>query len=207
MECNLHCKYCFGEVFKDVDADFPDFEIDYCLLKKTNCDIGSLNRFCRQDPGCVLTFYGGKPLLCIKEIKQIMDRVKAKHFLIQTNGLLLDSSEPKYVNRFHTVLVSIDGDEALTDFYRGKGTLEKVINNLKLTRQNGCKGKLIARVTVMEKTEIYKQGRWLLNNDEFPFSSVHWQLNAGFWNDFARAILKKWIEESYNLRIRKLVKF
>ena len=207
MECNLHCKYCFGEVFKDVDADFLDFEIDYCLPKKTNCDIGSLNRFCRQDPSCVLTLYGGELLLCIKEIKQIMDSVKAKHFLIQTNGLLLDSSEPKYVNRFHTVLVSIDGDEALTDFYRGKGTFRKVINNLKLTRRNGFKGELIARVTVMEKTDIYKQVTWLLNNDEFPFSSVHWQLNAGFWNDSRRRDFKEWVEENYNPRIRKLVKF
>ena len=69
MECNLHCKYCFGEALKDVDADFPDFEIDYFLPKKTNCNIGSLDRFCRQDSNCVLTFYGGEPLLYIDEIK------------------------------------------------------------------------------------------------------------------------------------------
>jgi len=69
MECNLHCEYCFGEALKDVDADFPDFEIDYCLPKKTNCNIGSLDRFCRQDSNCVLTFYGGEPLLYIDEIK------------------------------------------------------------------------------------------------------------------------------------------
>ncbi len=128
--------------------------------------------------------------------------------MMQTNGLLLDRLEPSYVNRFHTILVSIDGDEALTDFYRGAGTFRKVVDNLKLIKKNGFSGELIARMTVMENTEIYEQVRWLLQNDEFSFSSVHWQLNAGFWkNDFARRDFKRWSEESYNPGIRGLVKF
>jgi putative peptide-modifying radical SAM enzyme len=191
-----------------METDFADFEVDYALPKKINYDVDLLDKFCRQDPECVLTFYGGEPLLCINEIKQIMDNVKAKCFMIQTNGLFLDSLEPEYVNRFHTILVSIDGDEALTDFYRGKGTFRKVINNLKLIKRNGFEGELIARMTVMEQTDIYKQVTWLVNNEEFPFSSVHWQLNAGFWrNDFARRNFKKWSQESYNSGIRELVKF
>lgn len=206
-KCNLQCAYCFGEALKDADADFPNFEIDYCLPKRISYDIGLLNRFCRQDPDCVLTFYGGEPLLCIDEIKKIMDHVKAKHFLIQTNGLLLNRLEPRYVNRLHTIFISIDGDDALTDFYRGKGTFRKILNNLKLARWNGFKGELIARMTVMEQTNIYKQVTWLLNNDEFPFSSVHWQLNAGFWNDFTRRCFEEWSEKNYNPGIRKLVKF
>jgi putative peptide-modifying radical SAM enzyme len=207
-ECNLQCRYCFGEALEDVNADFSDFDVDYSLPKKINYEVDLLDRFCRRDPDCVLTFYGGEPLLCIDEIKQIMNNVKAKHFLIQTNGLFLDRLEPEYINRFHTILVSIDGDEALTDFYRGKGTFRKVVNNLKLIRRNGFKGELIARMTVMEQTNIYKQVTWLLNNSEFSFSSVHWQLNAGFWgNDFARRDFKKWSGESYNPEIQELVKF
>jgi putative peptide-modifying radical SAM enzyme len=191
-----------------VNADFPCFEVDYSLPKKIGYDVKLLDRFCRQDPDCVLIFYGGEPLLCVDEIKRIMDNVKAKHFIIQTNGLLLNRLEPEYVNRFHTILISIDGDEALTDFYRGKGTFRQVINNLKLIRWNGFGGELIARMTVMEQTDIYKQVRWLVDNEEFPFYSVHWQLNAGFWgNDFARRDFKKWSEENYNSGIRELVKF
>ncbi len=49
-----------------------------------------------------------------------------------------------------------------------------------LVRWIGFVGELIARMTVMEQTDNYKQVKWLLNNDEFSFSSVHWQLNAGF---------------------------
>ncbi len=207
-ECNLQCRYCFGEASEDVDSDFSGFQVDYSLPKKIDYDVGLLDRFCRRDPDCFLTFYGGEPLLCVDEIKLIMDNVKAKHFLIQTNGLLLDCLEPKYVNRFHTILVSIDGDETLTDFYRGKGIFKKVVDNLRLIRQNGFKGELIARMTAMEQTDIYKQVTWLLNNNKFSFSSVHWQLNASFWaNDFGRRDFKRWSRESYNPGIRKLVKF
>jgi putative peptide-modifying radical SAM enzyme len=193
---------------EDVNADFSDFDVDYSLPKKMSYDIGLLKRFCDQDPDCTLTFYGGEPLLCIDEIKRIMDHVRAKHFLIQTNGMLLDRLEPEYVNCFHTILVSIDGNEALTDLYRGKGTFRKVVDNLKLIKQNVFRGELIARMTIMEQTDIYKQVIWLVNNSEFSFSSVHWQLNAGFWgNDFGRRDFKRWSEESYNPGIRELVKF
>jgi len=207
-ECNLQCRYCFGEALEDFDTDFLGFKVDYSLPKKVNYNFGLLDQFCERDSDCALTFYGGEPLLCMEEIKQVMDNARAKRFLIQTNGLLLDLLETKYVNRFHTILVSTDGDETLTDFYRGKGTFRKVINNLKLIKQNGFKSELIARMTVMEQTDIYKQVKWLLNNEEFSFSSVHWQLNAGFWkNDFARRNFRRWSEESYNPGIRKLAEF
>ena len=147
-------------------------------------------------------------MLCTDKIKQIMDAVKPKHFMIQTNGLLLDKLEPKYLNRFHTILVSVDGEEALTDYYRGNGTFRKVINNLKQSTRNGFRGELIARMTVMEQTDIYKQVRWLLENGEFSFSSVHWQLNAGFWgNDYARRNFEEWTKTSYIPGVKKLAGF
>jgi putative peptide-modifying radical SAM enzyme len=207
-ECNLQCRYCFGEAVEDVGADFSGFEVDYSLPKRIGYDVGLLREFCGRDSECVLTFYGGEPLLCVDDIKRIMDSVKAKHFMVQTNGLLLDRLGSSYVNRFHTILVSVDGEEDLTDFYRGKGTFRRVIDNLRFIRRNGFEGELIARMTVMEQTDIYRQVVWLLDNEEFPFSSVHWQLNAGFWgNDFARRDFRRWSEESYNPGIRRLVKF
>jgi uncharacterized protein len=207
-ECNLQCRYCFGESFEDFDEDFTDFDVDYDLPRKVNYDLKLLSAFCSKDPDCVLTFYGGEPLVCIDEIKQIMDSAKPRHFMIQTNGLLLDKLEPEYVNRFHTILVSIDGDEALTDYYRGVGTFRKVMDNLKLIVKNGYRGELIARMTVMEQTDIYEQVKWLVDNNEFSFSSVHWQLNAGFWaNDYARRNFKSWSENSYIPGVERLARF
>jgi uncharacterized protein len=208
-DCNLQCKYCFGESLDDFDEDFGDnIEVDYDLPRKMSYSVDILAAFCRKDPECVLTFYGGEPLLRIDKLKQIMDKVSPKHYMIQTNGLQLDKLESKYVNRFHTILVSIDGEEALTDYYRGAGTFRNVIDNLKLIKQNGFQGELIARVTVMEQTDIYKQIRWLLNNDEFSFSSVHWQLNAGFWgNDYQRRNFEEWSQASYIPGVKKLAEF
>jgi putative peptide-modifying radical SAM enzyme len=191
-----------------MDEDFSDLEVDYSLPSRLTYDVHLLDSFCRKDPDCILTFYGGEPLLCVDEIKRIMNDVNVKHFMIQTNGLLLDRLPDEYVNRFHTILVSVDGDEALTDFYRGKGTFKKVVSNLKLIRRNGFNGELIARMTVMEQTDIYRQVAWLVDNEDFSFSSIHWQLNAGFWgNDFSRRDFKRWSEESYNPGIRKLAQF
>jgi len=137
-----------------------------------------------------------------------MDQISPKHYMIQTNGLLLNHLEPKYVNLFHTILVSLDGEEALTDHYRGAGTYRKVIENLKLIKQNGLKGELIARMTIMEQTDIEKQVRYLLNNPDFSFTSIHWQLNAGFWgNDFQRRNFEEWTKRSYIPGVEALMKF
>jgi len=198
-DCNLQCKYCFGESLDDFDEEFgDDIQIDYNLPRKANYSVEMLDQFVRKDPDCVLTFYGGEPLMYMEKLRQIMDGVTPKLYMMQTNGLLLDRLEPEYVNRFHTLLVSLDGEEALTDYYRGKGTFRKVIENLKLIRINGFKGELIARMTIMEQTDIEKQVKWLLHNDEFSFTSIHWQLNAGFWgNDFKRRNFEEWTKNSY----------
>ena len=208
-DCNLQCKYCFGESLEDFDYNFGDeIDVDYNLPRNINYNVELLNNFCGKDSDCVLTFYGGEPLLQADKLREIMNKVKPKHFMIQTNGLLLDKIEPKYVNRFHTILVSIDGEEKLTDYYRGKGTFQKVMDNLKLIKKNGFEGELIARMTVMEQTDIEKQVKWLLNNEKFFFTSIHWQLNAGFWgNDFQRRKFEQWTKTSYIPGLKRLAQF
>jgi radical SAM protein with 4Fe4S-binding SPASM domain len=63
-------------------------------------------------------------------------------------------------------------------------------------------------MTVMEKTDIYKQITWLVDNDEFSFSSVHWQLNAGFWtNDYAKRDFKRWSKQSYIPGVERLARW
>ncbi len=207
--CDLQCRYCFGEAEDDMDEDFNGIDVDYSLPSQITYDVDDLKRFCAKDEDCVVTFYGGEPLLCVDKMKEIMDLVPARAFMIQTNGLHLDGLESDYVNRFHTILVSLDGDEALTDYYRGSGTFRRVLDNLKLIRRNGFAGELIARMTVAEQTDIYRQVRWLVDNREFRFSSVHWQLNAGFWgNDYGRRKdFVRWLREDYDVGVRRLADF
>ena len=206
--CDLQCRYCYGKSIEDMDSDFGDFEVDYNVPSKINYKIDVLEKFIEKDPKPVLIFYGGEPMLCVNKIKQIMDNVKAHQFNIQTNGLNLNKLDSEYVNRLTTIFVSIDGTEKLTDYYRGKGVYKKVIENINVIKNNGFEGEIVARMTLMEKTDIYENVRWLLNNPDYSFRSIHWQIDGGFWkNDFNRRNFAEWTENNYNPQLGKLVKF
>ena len=64
------------------NVDFSELDVDYSLPQKASYTWRQLSDFCNKDPDCVLTFYGGEPLVCIEEIRQVMDVVKPKHFMI-----------------------------------------------------------------------------------------------------------------------------
>jgi len=205
-ECNLRCSYCHGEVMNDFTNEL-NTPVEFNLPTEISYPVEDLSKFCEKDPESSLIFYGGEPLLRLEKMYEIMNMVPAKRFLIQTNGTYLHRVDPRYLRKLHTIAVSIDGREETTNSFRGEGTFRKVIENLKLARSRGFNGEIIARMTVMEPVDIYEEVTWLLNNEEFSFPAVHWQLNAGFWNDYERRNFKRWVKESYNPGIRKLVKF
>ncbi len=93
----------------------------------------------------------------------------------------------EYLAALHTISLSIDGDRETTDYYRGEGVYDRITANARKARKNGFDGEIIARMTVTEDTDIYRQVTYLLDNLDFPFDSVHWQANALFWrNDRSR---------------------
>lgn len=193
--CNKKCLYCGKSKPK---SPLP-YDITY--------SVEDLKKFIDKDNDPVITFYGGEPLLAMDLMKEIMDKIKAKEFMIQTNGTLLDKIDKKYLKLFSTILLSIDGDKEITDFYRGKGTYDVALKNARLIRENGFNGNLVARMTVSEKTDIYKQVMHILNLDDLKFDTIHWQLNMMFcdlkdWKD-----IKGWIKKSYNPGIDKLIDF
>jgi putative peptide-modifying radical SAM enzyme len=113
--------------------------------------------------------------------------------------------ETEIVNRFATILVSVDGREEITDTARGAGVYRRVINNVRKIKENGYDGEIIARMTVTEHTEITDDVRWLSKNPDNAFSSIHWQLDANFAGDFTKRRFAEWVSESYNPGIRMLV--
>ncbi|MEM2874449.1 MAG: TIGR04084 family radical SAM/SPASM domain-containing protein [Candidatus Hadarchaeales archaeon] len=203
--CNLQCRYCEGESYEDISMPLQD--CDYSLPERPAYALEELRRFLDRDPNPVVIFYGGEPLLALDLMYWIMESIPKAAFIVQTNGTLLNEVDARYLQRLHTIAVSIDGNEAQTDLNRGRGTFRRVIDNLKRVLELGFNGELIARMTVMEPLDIYAQVRWLIENDEFPFTSVHWQLNAGFWNDCSRRDFRRWALEVYNPGVRKLVRY
>ncbi|MFX0183619.1 MAG: radical SAM protein [Candidatus Hodarchaeota archaeon] len=104
--CNLACTYC-GEVENPIHSQ--PAEINYSLSQ--------LELFLKDDPKPIIAFYGGEPLLRISTLKKIMNKLKNAVFLLQTNGYYLHRIPDHYLNRFKVILISIDGDEDITDLY------------------------------------------------------------------------------------------
>jgi putative peptide-modifying radical SAM enzyme len=208
-DCNLCCSYCRAKAFEEQggikDPSAPHIEIDLDLPSELGFNLGYLYNFLKKDPGAALTFYGGEPLLRRDLITRIVREAPVRRFMIQTNGILLDMLPPDIINRFSTILVSIDGCEDLTDAHRGRGIYRRVIKNARKIRSNGYTGELIARMTVTEMTDIVDAVHWLADNPDHSFSSVHWQLDANFAGDFSRRGFASWANEDYNPGIRKLV--
>ena len=191
-ECNLNCNYCGG------GSDTPPKEIRY--------SIADLKSFLSQDSNPVIEFYGGEPLLRIETMKNIMDAIPAR-FVIQTNGLLLDKIELHYLSKFHSILVSIDGTEEITDKNRGKGVYDRIMHNIRHIKRRGFCGDLVARMTVAQGTDIYENVTHIL--DALVFDHVHWQLDFEmFWEAWENTEpgLSEWID-SYNSGISSLVKW
>jgi putative peptide-modifying radical SAM enzyme len=206
-ECNLCCSYCRAKAFLDLPKSEGerDMVIDEDLPVDVTYDTEELYQFLKQDPSPTITFYGGEPLLRADLIERIVREAPVNRFMIQTNGTLLDRLPPETLNRFATILVSLDGREQLTDAHRGEGVYCKVMENVRKVRSRGYEGELIARMTVTEKTDIVDAVSYLADNPDWSFTSIHWQIDANFAGDFSQRRFSAWAEGSYNPGIRMLV--
>lgn len=201
--CNLKCSYCGGS--------FPESLVPW----KERFSLEDLESF--VEPGSTIAFYGGEPLLNPDLIKRVMDRIEAR-YIIQTNGLLVDRLDPDYWSRMDTVLLSIDGREEITDFYRGNGVYRAVLRAADFIRRSGFSGDLIARMTVSEATEIYRDVVHLISLG--LFDHVHWQLDVIWsdrWRDFRgwsdgyvkglERLMELWMAELREGRVLGIVPF
>ncbi|MEM2941830.1 MAG: TIGR04084 family radical SAM/SPASM domain-containing protein [Candidatus Bathyarchaeia archaeon] len=204
--CNLQCSYCYGKSCQDFGSDFGGLEIDYSVPTSISYELSDLTRFIEKDPHATIIFYGGEPLLEHRKITELMDRTTADRYILQTNGLLLDRLGSEYTKRLDTVLISIDGSEQTTDRNRGEGVYRTIVRNLKALQGSGFEGEIIARMTVPAGTEIDREVDWLISNRDYPFKSIHWQLDAMFWqSDFDSDQFRSWSVEVYDRGVDRLV--
>jgi len=187
-KCQLNCRYCGG----NIDESVMPPEISY--------DIGELLDFINSLKRVSIAFYGGEPLLRMDLIKKIMNEVDAEHFILQTNGLMLSKLEREYIQKFSTILVSIDGRKSVTEHYRGK-IYDRVLEEVKRIKEY-YKNELIARMVASLKTDIYEDVVHLLNLG--LFTHVHWQIDA-VWNPYPSEF-PNWLKR-YKRGITKLTDF
>jgi uncharacterized protein len=205
--CNLCCSYCRAKAFQEMEESEGEraLVIDEELPVDLNFNLPVLYDFLKKDPSPTLTFYGGEPLLRADLIERIVREAPVRRFMMQTNGILLDRLPQEIVNRFVTILVSLDGTRELTDANRGTGVYDRVMENIRKIRAHGYTGELIARMTVTERTDILEAVHHLASNPDYSFSSIHWQVDANFAGDFSLRTFQKWARDNYNPGIRTLV--
>lgn len=202
-ECNLQCRYCYGQAFEDCGNQQDESKYDD-MPSEISYGLDDLTEFLKKAPDATITFYGGEPTLRPELIRSIMDRFPGRRFMMQTNGMLLKGVGIDHLKRFHTILISVDGKPELTDGNRGTGVFQTVKKNIEWLRKEGFRGELIARMTVMEGNDIFDSVTWLL--DCGLFDSVHWQLNANFWDDLGRRDFKAW-SRGYDRQVKKLAEW
>jgi len=204
--CNSNCKYCYEKSIKEFENGLDKkFNFDFTAPNISDIPIKNLKEFLKKDPHAVLIFYGGEPLLQIEKIKGIIDNINVP-FRMQTNGKLLDKLPIEYLKKIDKILISLDGDEQRTDYNRGEGTYNLILENIKKIKQRGYTGELIARMVVSQDfPNVYEQTKFLI--EKANFSSIHWQLDAGFYKfDFDEKKFSKFVKE-YNKSISKLIKY
>ncbi|MEM4576993.1 MAG: TIGR04084 family radical SAM/SPASM domain-containing protein [Candidatus Nezhaarchaeales archaeon] len=188
-KCNLKCDYCGGS--------FPESLVPSTI----KYGVIDLNNFLSCVENVTIAFYGGEPLINSSWIMKVMNRVEAKHYVIQTNGLLIDKLPMDYWLRMSAVLLSIDGVEETTDAHRGKGVYKAIIEAAKKLRSMCYEGDIIARMTLTESSDVYRDVLHLLSLE--IFDHVHWQLNA-VWNPNMIAF-KRWATRDYIPKLKALV--
>lgn len=181
--CNLNCRYCGG-----LEGVMPE-DVQY--------DIADLAKFVESAKNPSIAFYGGEPLLNIKFVKEVMDRISAEHFVLQTNGLLIRKLEREYIKKFSTILVSIDGRKSVTEHYKGR-VYDAILKNVRWLSEF-FEGELIARMVASRRTDIYSDVKHLLS---LNFTHVHWQIDA-IWGKPDG--FEDWCK-SYEIGLKKLIR-
>lgn len=190
--CNKHCIYCGGT--RHIEG-LP-LEVSY--------DLEDLVAFLSQDPEAVIGFYGGEPLLALELMYEVLDRVPAKAFTLQTNATRLHQVEDRYLHRLHTILASIDGPREVTDINRGPGTYDTVLENVAQVEDRGYKGDVVARMAFSRYGDIYRDVTHLLGLKRPRFPHVHWQLDV-FWSELdSWTDLEGWLQR-YEEGVTRLV--
>jgi len=178
LTCNLKCTYCslgVGDVVGSQD--------------KVSYTIDALDAFIRKHLSAhevYVTFYGGEPTLNLDFIKGIMGRYPTFRFQLQTNGTLLDNLPDSVLANLSNILLSIDGGEAITDGFRGRGVYRQVVKNTRAVRDRMA-GTFTARVTWSSEETSFEE----LDELASTFDYVYFQFVAGEGTYTPEAMEKK----------------
>ena len=137
QDCNLRCKYCFGDGGTYGHRAVMSEEIGHAAV-----DFIIKNSGIRKH--CEIDFFGGEPLINFRTVKAVTEYVRQREIdtgkifklTLTTNGLLLDDKAIAWLNDNKISLVlSLDGRKEIHDAMRpdisGRGSYERVLKNFR----------------------------------------------------------------------------
>jgi radical SAM protein with 4Fe4S-binding SPASM domain len=134
--CNLRCQHCYQDDFSKKN------DLDWAGLKKV-CE-NLFNTLREWDKTACIHLTGGEPLLkpeLFPLLSHLDQQSTVEELGIITNGLPIDREMMRRLSDFpklRKIKISLDGGDAETnDSIRQKGTFDKVIHNLPLTKKTG----------------------------------------------------------------------
>ncbi len=147
--CNLHCAGCYSRANNACDDKTPTNQLssyEWDKIFKESEELGI----------SFILLAGGEPMMRYDVIKKAAMH-KDILFPVFTNGTLLTNSYLELLdnNRNIIPIISIEGDELLTDNRRGEGVYEKVTSDMKELKKRGIIFGASITVTTENMNKVY----------------------------------------------------
>ncbi len=125
-KCNLKCRYCYAEYgnYGRSDAIMTKETIDKIIEFLKNKHIKNIG---------IISFFGGEPLINYNLIKysilKFEQNFQAIHnYEITTNSIFLNKNQLNFFSNYNVnIVLSLDGPKDITDYLRGYGVYDKVM--------------------------------------------------------------------------------
>lgn len=123
--CNLNCLGCYAGKYKK-GPELPFEVIDRVLSEAKDMGI----RF--------IAMTGGEPFF-YRDILKVWEKHNDLQFMVYTNGTLIDEQMAIKLHELGNVspVISLEGFEDETDYRRGKGTFQKILNCFTYLKKQG----------------------------------------------------------------------
>jgi len=129
--CNLHCAGCYARANASCSDSSPCGQLSSDEWKRVFDEARELGiRF--------ILLAGGEPMIR-KDVIKVVASIDDVMFPIFTNGTMIDDEYMNLLDKHRNIvpLISIEGNESITDSRRGSGVYENVINSMKKMSDKG----------------------------------------------------------------------
>ena len=162
-QCNLHCAGCYAAATGTVCPGTAKRTLDIDQWRKIIQEASDMGVF-----GFIIA--GGEPFLT-KNLLSLSEEFPDRLFVIFSNGTLLKDEEFCRLkrNRNTIVVVSLEGDQAMTNGRRGTGVYKKVLTTIHKLDQNG----ILSGISATINRKNYKYWMNEKNVDDLIAKSIH----------------------------------